>query len=182
MAKKLQKASRAERESASSLLDNPVAQSVRASAQQIWLAGMGALSKAQRGRPKMFDSLVKKGGQLQRKTPSAAQDNAGAAGERGRTMADGGGARASQHWDKLEQIFEQRTAKALHRLGVPTAKDVQLLIDRVDELAAAVQRLSKSAPGAAPKPARAARPAAPSAKTSTKAAAKKAARRVRQGA
>ncbi|HOM13631.1 MAG TPA: phasin family protein [Rubrivivax sp.] len=170
MAKKPQKAPRTQREPASSLLDNPLAQSVRASARQIWLAGMGALSRAQRGRPKVSDSLVKKGGRLQRKTPSAVQDKAGDAG-----------ARAGPHWDKLEQIFEQRTAKALRRLGVPTAKDVQALIERVDTLAAAVQRLSKPAPAAAPKPARAARPAAQAAKTSTKAAAHKAAPRAAQG-
>ena len=181
MAKKPQRAPRTQREPASSLLDNPLAQSVRASAQQIWLAGMGALSKAQRGRPKVFDALVKKGGRLQRKTRGAAQDSLGEAGERIGTMAGNAGARAGQHWDKLEQIFEQRTAKALRRLGVPTAKDVQALIERVEGLAAAVQRLSKSAPAVAPQPARAAKPAAQAAKTSKKAAAKKAAPRARQG-
>jgi polyhydroxyalkanoate synthesis regulator phasin len=61
-------------------------------------------------------------------------------------------AKAGQHWDKLESIFEQRTAKAMNKLGVPTAKDVDALIKRVDELAAAVARLSKPAsPKAAPK-------------------------------
>ena len=61
-------------------------------------------------------------------------------------------AKAGQHWDKLESIFEQRTAKAMNKLGVPTAKDVDALIKRVDELAAAVARLSKTAPAkAAPK-------------------------------
>ena len=55
-------------------------------------------------------------------------------------------AKAGQHWDKLESIFEQRTAKAMNKLGVPTAKDVDALIKRVDELAAAVARLSKTAP------------------------------------
>jgi hypothetical protein len=63
-------------------------------------------------------------------------------------MAGDVGAKAGQHWDKLESIFEQRTAKAMNKLGVPTAKDIDALIKRVDDLAAAVARLS---PGAAPK-------------------------------
>jgi prolyl-tRNA editing enzyme YbaK/EbsC (Cys-tRNA(Pro) deacylase) len=78
-------------------------------------------------------------------------------------------AKAGQHWDKLESIFEQRTAKAMNKLGVPTAKDVDALIKRVDELAAAVARLSKAAPGKTAAKA----PARTSAKPAAKAAAKK---------
>jgi outer membrane murein-binding lipoprotein Lpp len=37
----------------------------------------------------------------------------------------------------------------MNKLGVPTAKDVDALIKRVDELAAAVARLSKAAPAKA---------------------------------
>ena len=47
-------------------------------------------------------------------------------------------ARAGQQWDKLEGIFEERTAKALKKLGVPSAKDVGALSARIDELAARV--------------------------------------------
>jgi hypothetical protein len=53
-------------------------------------------------------------------------------------------AKAGQNWDKLEAIFEQRTAKAMAKLGVPTAKDVDALNKRVEELAAAVAKLSKA--------------------------------------
>ena len=42
-------------------------------------------------------------------------------------MADTVSAKAGQNWDKLESIFEQRTAKAMNKLGVPTAKDVDAL-------------------------------------------------------
>ena len=37
-------------------------------------------------------------------------------------------AKAGQNWDKLESIFEQRTAKALNKLGVPSAKDIDALM------------------------------------------------------
>lgn len=179
MVKKVQKASRAKDEASASLRDSSLAQAVRASAQQIWLAGMGAFSKARRGRLGAFESLIKEGASLQRKTQSAADDKAGEVGDRLSAMAGDVSARAGQHWDKLEAIFEQRTAKALTRLGVPTAKDVDTLIKRVDELAAAVQRLSK-APVArtSVKVAKAAKATAPArAAAPAKAAAKKAAKR-----
>jgi poly(hydroxyalkanoate) granule-associated protein len=139
----------------------PLAQLVKDSAQQIWLAGMGAFAKAQEGRLKVFEALIKEGTSLQRKTQSAAEEKIGEVTDRMSAMAGDVTAKAGQHWDKLESIFEQRTAKAMNKLGVPTAKDVDALVKRVDDLAATVARLSKTAP------AKAARKAAP------KAAAKK---------
>ena len=136
------------------LLDSQLAQSVKESAQQIWLAGMGAFAKAQEGRQKVFEALIKEGTHLQRKTQSAAEEKIGEVTDRMSAMAGDVTAKAGQHWDKLESIFEQRTAKAMNKLGVPTAKDVDALIKRVDELAAAVAKLSRSAPAkAAAKPA-----------------------------
>ena len=162
MVKKIQKSAAAPKlDLPAGLLDNPLAQSVRASAQQIWLAGMGAFAKAQEGRNKVFEALIKEGLGLQRKTQSAAEEKIGEVTDRMSAMAGDVTAKAGQHWDKLESIFEQRTAKAMNKLGVPTAKDVDALIKRVDELAAAVERLSKSSAAKAPKtPKAAARPAA----------------------
>ena len=78
--------------------------------------------------------------------------------------------KASGQWDKLENIFEERVAKALNKLGVPSAKDVNDLIARIDDLNKAVQKLSAKAPAA-----KAAAPAvAPKAKVAAKAPAKKA--------
>ena len=128
------------------LLDNQLAHLVKDSAQQIWLAGMGAFAKAQEGRLKVFEALIKEGTSLQRKTQSAAEEKIGEVTDRMSAMAGDVTSKAGQHWDKLETIFEQRTAKAMNKLGVPTAKDVDALIKRVDELAAAVARLSKQAP------------------------------------
>jgi hypothetical protein len=50
-------------------------------------------------------------------------------------------------WDKLEQVFEDRVARALSKLGVYTQNDVQRLAARVDELADAVNSLIKASGG-----------------------------------
>lgn len=146
MVKRMQKSASQTGRAAAGLFDSQLAQSVKESAQQIWLAGMGAFAKAQAGRAKVFEALIKDGLGLQRKTQNAAEEKIGEVTGRMSAMAGDVTTKAGQHWDKLESIFEQRTAKAMNKLGVPTAKDVDALIKRVDELAAAVARLSKSAP------------------------------------
>ena len=145
-----------------------LASSVKDSAQQIWLAGMGAFSKAQEEGTKVFEALVKEGMNLQKKTQGMAEDKISEVTGKMSAMADNVTAKAGQNWDKLEAIFEARTAKAMGKLGVPTAKDVDALIKRVDALAAAVARLSKAAPAKSPRGTRTAKAAPASAKPAAK--------------
>ncbi len=113
------------------LFDSALAGSVKESAQQIWLAGLGAFAKAQAEGGKVFESLVKEGANVQKKTQSAAEEKFGEVSARVSNLAGEVQARAGQRWDKIESIFEDRTAKALARLGVPAAKDLQSLEARV---------------------------------------------------
>ena len=127
----------------------PLKVSVKDSAQQIWQAGLGAFNKAQAEGSKAFEALVKEGVSLQRKTQSAAEEKISEATSKMSTMATDISSKASGQWDKLENIFEERVAKALNKLGVPSAKDVNALIARIDELNKSVQKLSDK--GSAPK-------------------------------
>ena len=147
MVKKIQKTAGRKSAAAAGLrLDSQLAASVKDSAQQIWLAGMGAFSRAQAEGGKVFEALISEGMKLQRKTQGLAEEKINEVTGRMTSMAGDVQAKAGQHWDKLEAIFEARTAKAMNKLGVPTAKDVEALIQRVDDLAAAVAKLSKAAP------------------------------------
>ena len=107
---------------------------VRESAQQIWLAGLGAFAKAQQEGSKVFDSLVKEGVSMQHKTQTAAGEKLSEATSRINTLASDLSSRASGQWDKLETIFEGRVSKALNKLGVPTAEDMKILSARIEEL------------------------------------------------
>lgn len=158
MVKKLKSISEKKTTGAAGLLDGQLASSVKDSAQQIWLAGMGAFSKAQEEGGKVFEALVKEGMSLQKKTQGLAEDKISEVTGKMSAMAGTVTAKAGQNWDKLEAIFEQRTAKALSKLGVPTAKDVDALVQRVDALAAQVAKLNKGAAPAAAKKAAAKAP------------------------
>ena len=145
MVKKLKSISE-KKSAAAGLLDSQLASSVKESAQQIWLAGMGAFAKAQEEGGKVFEALVKEGLSLQKKTQGMAEEKISEVTGKMSAMAETVSTRAGQNWDKLESLFEQRTAKALGKLGVPSAKDVQALGARVDELAAALAKLTRGAP------------------------------------
>ena len=127
------------------LFDSALAGQVKESAQQIWLAGMGAFAKAQAEGKQVFEALVKEGASLQKKTQGVAEEKFGEVTSKMTSMADEVTAKAGQQWDKLETIFKERTAKALKKLGVPSSKDVQALMDRIDALSAQVGARSKAA-------------------------------------
>jgi poly(hydroxyalkanoate) granule-associated protein len=137
---------------------SPLAGAVKDSAQQIWLAGLGAFAKAQEERGKVFEALVKEGLSIQRKTQSAAEEKITEATAKLATMATGINSKATGQWDKLEGIFEDRVAKALAKLGIPSAKDVAALSARI---AALEKQLGKTpAAKAAPAAKKAVKPAA----------------------
>ena len=128
-----------------SLFDNALASSVRESAQQIWLAGMGAFAKAQAEGKQRFDALVQEGANLQKKKQAAAEERFNEVTNRMTSLADDAASRAGKQWDRLESIFEERTAKAMKKLGVPSAKDIEDLKARIEELSAQVARGARSA-------------------------------------
>ena len=118
------------------------------SAQQIWQAGLGALARAQAGAPKIFDELMREGGKLQGGALDAAQ-NAVMQAFRGAQKTvnrrfDSVQAQAGETWDNLEKIFQTRVHRAMQQLGMPSAEELGALRRRVDELAASVDRLSRT--------------------------------------
>ncbi len=129
------------KELAGGLSESQLATTVKESAQQIWLAGLGAFAKAQEEGGKVFEALVKEGENIQSKTREMT----------GEKIAQVAG-KAAGTWDRLEQVFEDRVARALGSLGVPSKQDIESLSKRVVELSKAVQELTegKGSAGATP--------------------------------
>jgi poly(hydroxyalkanoate) granule-associated protein len=138
MVKKLQKMADKKASNPASLLDNPIAAAVKEQAEHIWLAGMGAFSKAQAEGGKAFEQLMKQGSVLQKKTQGLAEERISSVTSKMTAVAGGVGEKAGASWDKLESIFEARVEKALNKMGVPSRKDINALIKRIDELSAKV--------------------------------------------
>jgi poly(hydroxyalkanoate) granule-associated protein len=119
--------------SASSQIDGQFVAAIRDSANQIWLAGLGAFAKAQEGGTKLFETLVEEGEKVQKRATKAAGDTFNEVKEQ-----------ATGTWGKLERVFEDRVSQALHGLNVPTKKDVDALSRRVSELTVVTKKLTSS--------------------------------------
>jgi poly(hydroxyalkanoate) granule-associated protein len=136
------------------------------SAQQIWLAGVGAFQRAQHEGSKLFDALVKEGSTIETATRKLATGRVDAVRDAVEERVGTVRERAVDTWDRLEKVFEERVQRALTRLGVPSREDLVELTERVDQLTRALKQR-----GAAP----AAKPAAKAPAKAAKKAAKKAA-------
>ncbi len=144
---------------------------VKEQAQQIWLAGLGAFAKAQQDGTKAFEKLVSDGISMQRKVHSTAEEKLAEATQRATQAAHTLSERATGQWGKLEGIFEERVAKAMQGLGVPSAAELKALHARVAALEAQLGGKAKAPakPKAAAKPAvKAAAKKAPAKKTAKK--------------
>ena len=128
--------------------DSPWSQSVRESAHLIWLAGLGAFARAQNEGSKFFETLVQEGQAVDARMKKTADETiepmkTGVEIMKGKVeeMRE----RATGAWNKLEEVFQSRVARALHRLGVPTREDIQQLFQKVDLLSKNIQELTQAA-------------------------------------
>jgi poly(hydroxyalkanoate) granule-associated protein len=147
---------------------SPLSSTVKESAQQIWLAGLGAFSKAQEEGGRVFEALVKEGVGLQRKTQSVAEGKLSEASSRMSSMATDLSSKAAGQWDKLESIFEERVSRSLKKLDVPSARDIDALAERIDQLQRTVAGLQGGGSAGRKPPARKAAAKQPAAKTAAR--------------
>jgi poly(hydroxyalkanoate) granule-associated protein len=104
------------------------------SAQQIWLAGVGAFGRAQAEGTKLFEALVKEGLSLEQTARKFAGGRADVVRDAVESRVGQARERAADTWDRLEKVFEDRVQRALVKLGVPNREDLAALVDRVDAL------------------------------------------------
>lgn len=147
-----------------------LSQSLTDTAQQIWLAGVGAFARAQAESTKLFEGLVKEGLNLEKSALKFADTQAEVVRDVVETGVDSAAARATGTWEQLEAAVEGGVRRALTRLGVPDRDELAELSRRVESLSA---ELRKQNGGRKTGAAQGARQAAP-AKKATKRAAKSA--------
>lgn len=127
--------------------DRQLAATVRHSANQIFLAGLGAFNQAQKEGTKVFNALAKEGSgvfdRLAKEGASARQRAAGLADAKVAQMK----AAASETWSTVQAAFEDRMVQMLHGLNVATKSDIDALARRIGRLGpakSAGRRLSQT--------------------------------------
>lgn len=137
-----------------------LSRSLSESAQQIWLAGVGAFSRAQAEGTKLFEALVKEGMGLEQTVRKFAGGRADVVRDAVESRVDQARERATDTWDKLEKVFEDRVQRALVKLGVPSREDLNDLSARVETLTEELRRQGGKPAAARKAPAKAAKKAA----------------------
>jgi len=105
---------------------------IKASAQKVWLAGLGALAQAEKRGDKLFKTLIKKGKKFETLVPEANEamkDSLFAAKKQ-----------ANQTLSDVEAAFDRQMKRAMKRAGLATKAEVDALRKEV----AALKRAAKS--------------------------------------
>jgi poly(hydroxyalkanoate) granule-associated protein len=114
---------------------------------RIWLAGLGAVVKAQRGAPQLLEDLIEEGARADTRARAAAKQAAsdlmGGMHDSVRSSIDRVRGGTSEALDNLEKVFRVRVHRALTQLGVPSAEEIAGLSKRVDALNTSIGRLAR---------------------------------------
>ena len=121
------------------IVEAPAVTNIRESANRIWLAGLGAFAKTQEESEKLFQTLVQEGEAVEKRAKQAAETQF--EGAKGKVVEFRG--KANEQFDRLEELFQERVAQVMHRMGVPTQNDIQELTQRVEALNQSVLALKK---------------------------------------
>lgn len=110
--------------------DDQLAGKIKGSARQIWLAGLGAYTKAEEDAGKFFDRLVHEGEELENKTRGVVERHVRSVEGRVEEVKE----RATGTWDRLEGLFDERVSGALRRLGIHRREEIESLERRIEAL------------------------------------------------
>ena len=128
--------------------DKHLIEAARASVDQIWQAGLGAFARAQQEGGEVFSRLVQEGTAIQKRTQNLAEERMAGWADLLNRMADTLGRQASGSMEKLETAFEDRVARSLKGMGVPTRDDIQALSAQIRELQQSVDTALAKKPAA----------------------------------
>ncbi len=125
-------------------VDKQLTEKLKDMASQVWLAGLGAYVKTEKGGGKFFDTLVQEGESLENRTKAVLDRQLTLYKEKLESVRDKVGqvrGKAMDSLEKVEKAFDERVAKALIRLNIPTKQSLSILQDNIEDLQVQVQQL-----------------------------------------
>lgn len=109
---------------------------VQEAAESIYLAGLGAFALAEEEGTRVFENLVKKGKGLDKVNKARVQKLLTQVEGKVGDVREG----AEHTFGRITAPIDAGVTTALHRLGVPTRKEIALLTKRVEELTKSVEK------------------------------------------
>jgi poly(hydroxyalkanoate) granule-associated protein len=117
------------------------------SAHQVWLAGIGALARAQAEGSRLFEELAEEGRQVgEGENPDSAAARLDGVRRSVDSALGRAQARAGEAWDSLGRSFDSRVQDTLRKFEVASRADVDALGARIDALAHELRKRPQAAP------------------------------------
>lgn len=110
-------------------------------AHQIWLAGLGAYAKVGKDGVEYFKTLVSEGEELEKQGKDLVSERVDAVSSRVESFKDRIQSRSGGRFNKVEEVFDERVASALERMGIPNKKDIDQLSAKLDLLSASIKSM-----------------------------------------
>ena len=120
---------------------NTFASDVKNYTHQIWLAGLGAYAKAGKEGADYFKKLVAEGEEVEKKGKELVDNQVEAANSRIESFKEKVQEKTGGRFSKVEEVFDERVASTLGRIGIPSKKDIDQLSAKLDDLSAALKSL-----------------------------------------
>lgn len=120
---------------------------VRNYSRQIWLAGLGAYAKAGQEGLGYLKELVKAGEGLEKQGKKLVSQQVDAANSQltpVKSRLESVKGKVEGRFEKIESSFDNRVARALNRLGIPSRQDVAALSAKLDVVNAMLASATKS--------------------------------------
>lgn len=108
-----------------------------------WLAGLGAYAKAGQEGYDYFKELVKTGETVEKDGKKLVNKKIDAVNERVDDLKSDAVQAVEGRLEQIENAFDQRVARALNRLGMPSRHDLDALSVRLEQLSALVEHAAK---------------------------------------
>ncbi|MDY7562964.1 phasin family protein [Pseudomonas sp. 10B1] len=119
---------------------------VKLYARKIWLAGLGAYSKAGFEGAEYVKDLIKTGEGVEREGKKVVNEQIEAANSEIDTVKSevkGLKGELEVQFEKVEHAFDSRVSRALNRFGIASKHDVQRLSAKLDGLTALLERVAR---------------------------------------
>ena len=108
-----------------------------------WLAGLGAYAKAGQEGYDYFKEVVKTGETVEKDGKKLVNKKIDAVNERVDDLKSDAVQAVEGRLEQIENAFDQRVARALNRLGMPSRHDLDALSVRLEQLSALVEHAAK---------------------------------------
>ena len=103
---------------------------VKKTGRNVWLAGLGVVATAEEQARDVYDRMVTKGEEFENRDDSTLGKVVDKTTDRVKTLGR-----------NVEEGVQKSVATVLHRVGIPSQKEIHTLIDRVEELTKKVEAM-----------------------------------------